>query len=126
MNFSKLKDWWWLATIAVGVIVFVATLPKRLDTVEAGVQTATEKAEEADEKAEKVDDDFRDYLKSQQEVAEALNKYVAQQQQQAPNQAYQRAPEPLSAIERYWDEQEQRYYCDDGQQLWWADSEGAC
>ena len=44
---------------------------------------------------------------------------IYQQQQQAPNQAAPR-------IQRIWDTEEQRYYCDDGQQQWWANREERC
>ena len=106
--------------VASGVISLLLVLPnlgKGLQSV-AYVTQAVPIAYAAKETAEQVDDKFQRYLERQDAVADALNKYVTQQQQ-VPNQA---AP-------RVWVEPDLvdgRQVCTDGTERWWYDETRGC
>ncbi len=95
-----LKEWWWLYGVAsalCGAIVLWGGLPSRVA------------------KAEEQIDDLRGWAKEIQGYTRAMN-------QQVPNQARP----PQVPIRRNWDELQQRYWCDDGSQQWWANQDGTC
>ena len=52
-------------------------------------------------------------------INETWQNIYQQQQQQVPNQ-------PARQPGRFWDDEAQRFYCDDGWTTWWADAEGRC
>ena len=87
---QHLKDWWWLATLVVGATVFVATLPKRLNTIEAGQAVQKEKVSDLEVWAART----QGYVDGQQQM-------VKQQQQLNERLANQDAP-PL----RVWSERD--------------------
>lgn len=125
---NKTVRWSALVLLMVGITQFdsgfkVFSKKWTADEVAAEAKVV---AVEAKGTAEGVEEKFGRYLEqqaqaieTQNKIAEAIQGYAAQQQ--IPNQAY-RAP----AIERLWDEEAQRWYCDDGRQLYWADKEGNC
>lgn len=115
--------WGALVALLVGVSQFNTGLElfyskwsadKKAEAATKTAEVAVDKAEEAQETAEQVDEDFRDYLEAQQKVADALNRYVAQQTQQRP----------VPHSTRLWDADAQRWYCDDGVETWWEPQEG--
>lgn len=82
-----MKTEWTPKTItlaASGVIAALFALPKLGDGLDYArkVLGTTEVAYAAKEQAEQVDDQFQQYLQKQQAYTDALNSYVAQQQQQ--------------------------------------------
>ena len=82
---KNLKDWWWALTLLAGALLFVATLPKRLDSVEAGVSKAQEENQE------------------QYRLLDRLT-YIAEQNQQMQQQAAnQPAPPPETSVIWEWD-----------------------
>ena len=105
---------WTLAGL-VAAIVSLPNLGKGLGAVAYLVNTP-KVAYAAQSQAEDTASEFQQYLAAQRAYTEALNDYTRQmQERQAP-----------SVIERYWDAEAQRYYCDDGTTLWWATADGTC
>src|SRR3990167_11201840 len=102
----------------IGALLILPNLGKGWGSVKY-VADAFPAAYAGEATAKAVKSDFDRYIEQQEEalklekqrneLQEDYNKKLTEiQQQQIPNQPY-RAP----AIERLWDEQEQRYYCDD-------------
>jgi len=94
---AKLKDWWWLAVTLIALAGFIYTLPKRLDSVEAGVKKADESNVE------------------QYRILDRLT-YIAEQNQQIQKQQ-QQAPHSLSVPNQYvpprqeWQDQDGTWWC---------------
>ena len=103
-----LKEWWWLATLCLGALVFTATLPARLRTVEAGVKEVQAANTKQDLMLERLTT-----------IAEQNDRREKRDEKRAPNQA---AP-------RVWIEPDLvdgQQVCTDGQQRWWYDNERGC
>ena len=60
--------------------------------------------------ADKVDEQFDRYLEQQQKVAEALNQYVASQQQQQQT-VYANQAAPIQEGIRVWDKEQNLWWC---------------
>ena len=84
--------------------------------------------EEIQKRVEKVEADQTEQAKELTDLqlwARELQGYT-RAQQQMNQQVQQQAPNQAPSIQRYWDDDAQAFYCDDGQQAWWADAEGRC
>ena len=110
----------------ISALIILPNLGRGLEVLAYVVNTPSI-AYAAKSTAEDVDDKFQQYLAKQDAVAEALNKYVGQQQQQQQMPTpMQTLPLPQPSIHRLWDDTERRYYCQTDTQWWWADGNGYC
>ena len=104
--------WWLLPSIVGGCVVGLGAMGTGIVKL-ASFLTITDRVEAGEVKNEEQDDKL-DSLIQIQEYWKGI--YAAQQ---APNQA---APH----VSKYWDAEAHRYYCEDGEQSWWADAQGNC
>src|SRR3990167_3604271 len=104
--------WWQLPAIIGGCLVGLGAVGTGIVKFSAYL-TLPEKVEAGEVKNEEQDKQLNSLIQIQ-EYWKGI--YAAQQ---APNQA---APH----VSKYWDDEAQRYYCDDGEQAWWVDAQGNC
>ena len=98
-----------LSGVVIALVVFLATLPPRLSASEqknvAQDATLTKLGVIAEQNQQLLDRWDRLY-----------------QQQTATQPAMRNLP----IVQRKWDDEARRWYCDDGQQTWWVNREGFC